>query len=201
MKLVYRILRKSLLKHFLAEQNKPTTHKDLSYAFTDNEGKKYFRFADGLTLPLERFNKLQEFQMWMSARLTGENLQKLIDKALEIIQEGIGKNKGAAKVSAILYQIKERQDKIVPHELVLNIIACQLVREDESPSTFNPAIHRQKVLKFKEDAELNNNFFLRLPELKTLYNLTTISQIDWTQYMEESMQENEIIKEALKIYS
>lgn len=200
MKLLWRVLRKALLPYYLAEQNKPVSHKDLEYAFSDYEGKRYFRFPDALNLPLERYNKQAEYLQWMSARLTSENLTLLIDKALELIEKGIKQGKGAAGVAAILYQIKSRQEKIIPHEIILNYMAVQYVREDEDVTSFNNEIQKQKVVAFKNDAELTNTFFLTLPEWRKFIKSTSISKEEWVSYLEESLTEQEIIQQSLKIY-
>lgn len=201
MRFIYNLLRKRLLPYYLAEQNKPVTHKDLEYAFTDHEGKRYFRFPDALNLPLERYNKQAEYLQWMSARLTAENLTLLVDKALELIEKGIKQGKGASAVAAILYQIKSRQEKIIPHEIILNYMAVQYVREDENPVQFNNELHKQKVVAFKKDVELTNTFFLTLPEWRKFIKSTSISKEEWASYLEESLKENKILQESLKIYS
>lgn len=200
-RLLWKWFRKGLLKHYLKEQNKPTGFQDLQYAFTDQEGRKYYRFTDQLSLPVQRFNQMQEYQMWMSARLTADNLHTLVDKALEIVSNGVAQGNNSAKVSAILYQIRERQDKIVPAQVLLNILAVQYVREDEDPLVFDGDIQNQKVQAFLDDAQLANGFFLNLPELKKLTTLVSISPIDWMEYYRESEVDQEVIKRSLKIYS
>lgn len=200
-KILWRVLRKKLLPYFRAEQNAPVTHKDLSYAFTDYEGKRYFRFPDPLNLPLPRHNKQSEYLMWMSARLTSENLTLLVDKGIELIEKGIKQGKNASAVAAILHQIKDRESKIVPHELVLNFLAVHYVREDEAVEEFNNEIQLQKVNAFLEDSKLANNFFLTLPEWKKFTSITSLSRDDWERYLAESIQENEILQKSLEIYS
>ncbi len=200
-KLIWKIFGKGLLSYYLKDQNKPKTHSDLTYAFTDQEGKKYYRYPDQMNLPLERFNKLQEFHVWMSARLTPEQLDLLVDKGISIISKGIEQGNNAAKVTAILYQIKEREAMIVPHQLVLNMIAVQLVREDETPQAFDNDIQLEKVKAFMADAELHDTFFLTLPELRRLLNTYNISKGDWMKYSEESQKQEEVIKKSLEMYS
>ena len=199
-KLLWKYFGKGLLKFYLADQNKPTKLSQLIYAFTDSTGNKYYHFPEHISLPLDRFGKMMEFLTLISSRLTLENLGLLCDKALEIIQDGIGKEKNAAKVAALIYQLKERKDWLVPHQLVYDVLCLQYIREDELPDTFSNEIHMQKVDCFMNEI-CHNSFFLQMPELKKLLNSTIMSESEWTEYCRKSMEEDKVVKETLKILS
>lgn len=196
-KLLYKLLGDKLKPYFLFEQNTPIQLKELHFAFETY--KKYYRFPSNMALPMSRFGKLQEFLMYMSARLTADNIDLLINKAHEIIEKGIENNHGASKVAAILYQLQDRKDKLIPQELIYNYLAVQLVREDEDPKLFNNQIHMEKVDDLMANSD--NRFFFHLKELKTLLNLTTISEREWLQYAEQSDLQQEALKKSLEIYS
>lgn len=196
-KLLWKLFGKRLKEFYISEQNTPVTLNELSFAFSTK--KKYYRFPSGMALPVSRYGKLQEFLMYMSARLTPDNIDLLINKAIEVIDKGIENDSGASKVAAILYQLKDRKDKIIPHQLVYNYLAVQFVREDEDPKVFNNQIHMEKVDDLMENCD--NSFFFRLTELRSLFNLTIMSEQEWLTYVNESKLQQLLVKESLKIYS
>lgn len=196
-KLLWKLFGKQLKAFYLSEQNTPVTLKELSYAFSTE--KKYYRFPSSMALPVPRYGKLQEYLMYMSARLTAENIDLLINKGIEVIENGIKNDNGASKVAAILHQLGDRNDKIIPHQLIYNFLAVQYVREDEDPKVFNNEIHMEKVDDLMANSD--NSFFFRLPELKKLLNLTTMSETEWKTYVSESESQQAILKSVLKIYS
>lgn len=196
-KLLWKLFHKQLKEFYLSEQNTPVTLKELSYAFSTS--KKYYRFPSNMAMPTSRYGKLQEYLMYMSARLTAENIDLLINKGIEIIEKGIENDNGASKVAAILYQLGDRNDKIIPHQLIYNYLAVLYVREDEDPKIFNNEIHMQKVDDLMANSD--NSFFFRLPELRKLFDLTTMSESEWQTYVSGSESQQRILKEVLKIYS
>jgi len=199
-KLLWKYFSKGLTQHFLSEQNKPKDLSLLVYAFTDSKLRKYYRFQDNSSLPFDRYGKLMEFLTLMSSRLTAENLGLLCDKALEIIQEGIGKDKNAAKVAGLIYQLKERKDWLVPHQLIYDILALQYIREDEKPEVFNNAIHLEKVETFMNEIS-KHSFFFQMPEFRKLFNSTIMSESEWIAYCQKSTEEDRSAKEILRIFS
>jgi len=196
-KLIWKLFGKKLREYYISEENNPIELKELLFAFTTK--KKYYRFPAHITLPVSRYGKLQEYLMYMSARLTAENIDLLIDKGIDIIEKGIQNDHGASKVTAILHQLKDRNDKVIPHQLIYNYLAVQFVREDEDPQVFNNQIHMEKVDDLMANSD--NRFFFHLPELKKLFDLTTMSETEWEQYVNESVLQQKILKETLEIYS
>lgn len=199
-KLIWKVFGSGLLPYYLKDQNKPTTHTKLEYAFTDQSGKKYYRFPEGVSLSIERYGHLTKYITLLSARLTPENMDKILDKMLEIIQAGIGKDKNAAKVAALVYELKDRDKWIVPAQLVYDILAVQYIREDENPSKFDNQIHKEKVSTFIDDIS-KSEFFFQLPELKKLISSTLMSHEDWEKYCQESGLQNQKIESILRTIS
>lgn len=199
-KLLWKYFGAGLLKHYLNDHNKPLQLSQLMYAFTDSKGKKYYRFPENVALTFDRNQKLLGFLTMINARITSDNLKLLCDEALKIIQDGIGKDKNAAKVAALIYQIQERSTWLVPHQLVYDVLAVQYIREDESPDLFDNEIHLQKVDCFMNEIS-KNAFFLQMPELLKLFNMSSMSEKEWTEYCLKSVSEDIKIKELLRIYS
>jgi hypothetical protein len=199
-KYLWKYFKKDLLKFYVSEQGKPVGFAELEYRMTDSNGKKYYGFGKNMSMPVLRFGKLQEYIMWMSAGLTGAELDKLIDVADKAVFDGLGNPKNAAKVGSILYQIRERKGMVLHHELLINFISVQLVREDESITDFDNDIHMEKVDQFLLDTKTNPLFFFQLPELNKLWHLLKMSADEWKLYWSESELQQKALLASLKMY-
>lgn len=193
-----------LTRYYVSSQNNPTQLSELEYRFTDSNGKKYYGFTSKMGLPLSRFGRLQDFLSVLSRNIDGTTLRDLIEIAEKEIEKGVqriseNKNAGLVKIGAILYEIKERESKIKSVQLLYNVAAVQLVREDENPDVFNEKIHQEKVEQILREEDNENFFFFRLPELKKLFDSLTMSKEEWRAYLRESTKELNILQEKKKI--
>ncbi len=139
-------------------------HSKLEKCFTDSLGIHYYKFPEAMSLPIERFGKLQEFMMWMSAGLTSNELDLLLDEADKALTAGLTQGKNASKIGFVLSQIRERKSMVIHTELLYNFLAVQVIREDEKPEHFNNAIHLEKIEQFKLETANGKtyDFFLRI---------------------------------------
>ena len=120
----------------------------------------------------------------------------------QAIEDGITnpKKKSAAKIGAIIHQMRWRKGMIVPTELLYNILAVQLVREDENIEAFDNEMQMKKVEQLKIEVEkFGCGFFLPFKELKKLYDFSTMSGSEWEQFWNDCLLEEKAIKEAVKI--
>lgn len=195
--------REEFLKIYSIEQVKPLTHANLVKAFIDKNGKQIYRFAKDISLPLERFGKLNEYMTYMAKGLTAEEDTEM-DLAIEkILEQGIGKSqKNVSAIGAILQERKKRRALVIHHELLYNFIAVQLVREDERPEVFDNDIHMEKIKTFKDMvADEGAYFFFQKQELNRLSVLSNLSPSEWGTYWEESILQEKLLPQALKVYT
>lgn len=175
-------------------------HAKLEYCHTDSLGDKYYKYPESMSLPIERFGKLQEYMMWMSSGITATELDSLLDEADKALTEGLTQKKNASKIGFILHEIRDRKNMVIHTELLYNFLAVQVIREDEDPEFFNNAIQMQKVERFKEETKNGKtyDFFLRIG-LKKLNDLFSMSEQEWNRLWDESIQQQKALKEAIKI--
>ena len=176
-------------------------HSKLELCFTDSEGTKYYKFPESMSLPVERFGKLQEFMMWMSSGLTSTELDSLLDVADKALVNGVSTGKNAAKIGFIIHQIRERKNMVIHTELLYNFLAIQVVRQDETTEHFNNAIHLEKIEQFKIETSKGKtyDFFLQIG-LKKLNDLFNMSEDEWNRAWEESeLLQAELVKILNKI--
>lgn len=198
-KWIWKIWHKQLIAYYISIQNTPATHKDLEYAFTDLNGKKYYRFPREAAMTIERTAKIQEYMIWISRALSGDEIDDLVDMQLEAIGEGLEKANNAARVAAIGYEMKQRKDMIFPISLLYNYLAVQYVREDEDPNSFSEPIQMEKVAQFASECETNNSFFFQVPELETLKILSNVSETEYKNRLAALMTEEKIQRKRIEI--
>lgn len=181
------------------EQRKPRDKSKLELVFTDMNGMNYYRFPDTMLLPIERWGKAKDYMQWMAAGISPAELDKLIDFADKALSEGL--TKGAAKIGFALQELKERRNMIIHTELVYNFLAIHYIREDEPMDSVNMDIHQQKVEQFREEvARGDASFFFEQKELRKIYDPFSLSQIELTALLEQSIIKQQALKEMLQNY-
>lgn len=173
-------------------------HAKLELCFTDSNGVKYYKFPEAMSLPVERFGKLQEFMMWMSAGLTSVELDALIDTADQALTDGLTQKKNAAKIGFVLSQIRERKNMVIHTELLYNFLAVQVIREDEPAEHFNNSIHLEKIAQFKIETANGKtyDFFLHIG-LKKLNDIFNMSEAEWNKFWGDSLEQQILLKKML----
>ena len=83
---------------------------------------------------------------------------------------------------------------VLHDELFYNIIAVQLIRQDESPTEFNNEIHMQKVKAFKEMDLQDDAFFLCIKEYLMQLGYKDITK----KNLEELIKQSQMVRQALE---
>lgn len=174
-------------KDFLAYLHKKNGTKivkeNLTFAFNDLEGNGYYKFPKDLSLPMARLGKLHEYIKWLSAGITGDELDVLVTQSETAISNAIKNPKEWAKIGWALSELKDRKNMVVHDELFYNIIAVQVIRHDEDISKFNNEIQMQKVMAFRKLNEENDTFFLNIQEFLKALNWSTITIEEFRQLL------------------
>lgn len=199
---VYNHFKEDFIQRFIKEQNKAKEiYNELDYMFTDLNGKKWYKYMKDQALPIERIGELEKYVTLMSAKLTGEELTMLCDKGIDLVEKGLTNGNNSIKVGALLMEIKDRKEMIIPYQLLLNRIAIMYVREDENPKVFDQKLHLEKVDQLMDEAKAQNGFFFQMPELKEETGLLNMSDKEWMHYTKMSTQQSEELLEAARIIS
>jgi hypothetical protein len=162
------------------------TKDNLVLAFNDDDGNGYYKFPSNLEMPLSRLAKVKEYIMWLSRGVSKEEYLKAINAAKQGLEGGIKDGKGLAKIAFVLQELENRCEMVIHDELFYNIIACQLVRQDESTTEFNNEIQMQKVEAFRDLDKKNDTFFLHIQEFLALFNLSNITKTKYDTLMKGS---------------
>lgn len=176
---------------------------NLIYAFTDSEGRDYYRFPSPEVIPLIRLFKIQDFMGWMVRGLSADHVKQIADKMDELLVSGLKTGRNGAKLGILIEELKDRNERSVPVELVYNYLAVFYIRKDENPLIVNEQVQREKVDAFKKSAESGdmNEFFFALPEYKRISELLNITSNSWESIVQESLEQMQKIEKLLKITS
>ncbi len=188
LKLIFNIFENRFIK-FLNKKNSIKLTKDnLTFSFYDSDGLGYYKFPKELELPMTRLAKMQEYMMWLSKGVSQEEYIKAITIAENCLEGGIKDGKGLARIGFVLHELKDRCKMIIHDELFYNIIAVQVIRNDESVTEFNNEIQMQKVAAFKQMDFNSDTFFLNIHEYLEAFGLSNITKNKYDQLLKNSQE-------------
>jgi len=137
--------------------------ENLYHKFTDKKGRKYYTFASG-TMPFVRYQQQREFHRWLQIGQSEAEYLGLIDHGAASLTKGV---KGLTTVSKVMNELKFRVNTIRP-QLVYQMMAVSIVREDENPLGFHKEIQDEKVEMIEKDMTEDMQFFFALKPLMPL---------------------------------
>lgn len=153
---------------------KPVDKKELRLMFVDHTGKAWYEFPEGMGNPMKRIAANMQAYEYLTARISPE----LFDQTVEDVNTALAKGK-LIEAGAILTRLKTIKDEVIPLDVLINLIATDLVREDEDPHTVNDDIHKEKCDYIKTLIDTGNVFFFRLTVVKDLSERFKISNDSW----------------------
>lgn len=186
MKSIYSFFEKGFVKYLHEKNGTQIKKENLKFAFFDLKGLSYYKFTKDLALPMVRLGKLHEYMKWLSAGVTGSELDDMLDNADKALTDGIKNGKNASKIGFVISELRDRKKMVVNDELFYNIIAVQMVRSDESPTEFNNEIQLQKVQALRLLNESNDTFFLNISEYLRALNWSNITREELMDILQNS---------------
>lgn len=181
-------------------QRKPIGFEQLEFRFKDTNGISYYGFSKDMPLPIERFGKMRDFMQWMTTGVSPDEFEMIIDACDKAWVATLKTNKNHNRVGLLLSELRLRMKMVVHTDLLYNFMACQWIREDESPDKFDASIQDEKVSQFKKDTSTGNTyFFFHQPELRQLRRLWNFTPNEWVAYWQDSERKQAFLKESLRI--
>jgi len=162
-----------------------------------HEGHTYYRFPKELNLPLERFSMSMSLMERISSGLSGAEMERILAGMERALSAGLSNPKNAAVVATYIHVIRERQNTVIHRDLLLNLAATWVVREDEDPGQIDPDIHQQKLTLFEAMCkEASHDFFTKL-DIDPLMPLLTMSPQDFQILWEYNVEAQRKLTQAL----
>lgn len=191
-KLLFKLLSKvspdTVDKYISQRWSKPLDFKELTFAFIDTTGKAWYEFPDGLGNPMKRMAANLQAYEYLTARMSPE----MFDAAVVDINAALAHGQ-VVEAGAILTRLKTLKDEVIPVDVLINLIATDLVREDENPKDHNQGIHQEKCDYLKDAIDRGDSFFFLLTVVKDLSKRFKISNEGWTNILKGFQ---EAVKEA-----
>lgn len=183
---VFNLLEKKFIAHLHKKKAITLTKENLTLSFYDLDGNGYYKFPKGLDLPMNRLAKLQDYLMWLSKGIDPAEYKKALEFAESGLEGGIKDGKGLSKIAFIINELKTRPEMVVHDELFYNILAVQIIRQDESVTDFSNDIQMQKVAAFKLLDKQDDSFFLNTQEYLEPLGLSNTTRDQLTKLLRES---------------
>ena len=175
--------------------NKQTSY-NLVKVFTQ-DGYNYLRFPKETNMPLERFSMSMALLERLSSGISGSEMEGILEGMEKALAAGLTNPKNAALVATYIHIIRERQDTIIHRDLLLNIAATWIIRDDEDPTIINNDIHKQKLDVFEKMCkEGSHDFFTRLG-IEPLIPLMSMSAEDMQKLWEYNLEAQRNLIKAL----
>jgi len=178
MKLLFKLLSKvspdTIDSYIRQRWIKPVGFEDLNLAFIDESGKAWYEFGNGMANPIKRIEQQSQFVSFLSARVSPE--------AMEIAYEGVTKafNEGKYLEGLVIFKrFMDMRDMIIPLDVLINALAADFIREDESITDINDKIHQEKCDYLKKVVDNGDSFFFQLTAVKDLSERFKIFRDSW----------------------
>lgn len=147
---------KQHLKDFLGFCKKKTTSNGLIFAFACG-GKRYYRFASEMDLPVERALAAKDIFAELEQGVTNEYLQDLFETCEKLLDKG-----KLAQTAQLLGLAKSRLKHISNGLLLYKLASVFYVEEFENPYSYNVALEERKIKNWLNNKEVDS-FFLQKP--------------------------------------
>lgn len=149
---------------------RPTSFSDLTFAFTDREGRKYYSWQNFGEIPPIRTKAIEAVLLMIDRRLSDKDIAEIADNIISLVQDGIialkekkDRAEAAAKLTVLAQELKYRAKDIIPEDLYYDLAAYCVVRDDERPNATDRTIHEEKWTMLKEAGKEGASFFLHTP--------------------------------------
>lgn len=170
LKLIYLAFPTQFNKLAFNSQTKPINFDKLSFQFIDSNGKKYYRYMDDFEMPIVRKGYIEKCFKELEYCLNADEMTDI----LTAMKLAINKrdNRGnmtpdIAMIGHLITEIENRKKTLLHPEILFDITATMLIREDENPSELDIELHGSKIEQFKKDSQTGLRDFFYTAGLTT----------------------------------
>lgn len=153
---------------------RPPDFTDLSLAFVDEHGHKWYEYPSSVSVPLARMAVQIQTEAYLTALISDEQMNETRDAVNKCLAHG-----DTIGAGALLSRFFDTRHEVVPMDILINLIALTLVRDDEQPHTFDQVTHTDKINYLKGAVLRGDGFFFLLTEVKRLSEAFKIGSAHW----------------------
>ena len=180
--------------------SRPAKHRNQSMVFLfEKDGHKYYKFPKNTNLPLDRFSEMMALQELLSSGLSGSEVEKILEVMEKAIHSGLANPQNSAVISTCVHLIRQRKSNIVHRDLLLNIAAIWIVRDDEPIESITLDIHKSKLEVFERMTKEDSHGFFTSLELPLLVPLVSMSPTDFKELWENNANQMRTLTQQLTL--
>lgn len=179
------------------QQSKPKGFSDLTEAFIDSKGKRYYTWVNEFNMPILRFNKLQEHILELQNCFTGNELTKFFDAMETALDDSMnaktekGTVKNIGKIGFLIKEARMRKEMLVHPEILFAMTAAIYIREDQDPTVWDQSEEEEKIEQFKVDSQGGLADFFYSRGLKDYIPYLRDFKGDWETLFQQWEQKNQ----------
>lgn len=174
--------------------------KSLKQLFV-KDGHTYYTFPKELNLPLKRFAETLALQELLSMGISGGQMEEILSLMEKSIHSGLSNPKNASTVATCVHLIRSRKDQVIHKDLLLNIAAIWIVRDDEPIEEISIEIHNEKLALFERMAGEDSHGFFTIMDLPILAPLLSMSAKDFKELWDDNRNQSKILADQLAMLS
>ena len=142
---------------------KPKGFDNMTFAFKDTEGRSYYTFTGDFDVYIKRRGYWEQRLIELDAGLS----QKEKDTIIGACKDALNKSKpDYALVAHLIQEMDMRNQWLVHHDIMYDLLAACYVREDEDPTKIDTEIHQQKV-----------DYFLASDDVSFFFDNRTLNEL------------------------
>lgn len=173
-KLLSKVSQDTVDKYIAQRWVKVLENKDLDIAFVDTNGLAWFEYPDHMGQSVKRMAANMQVAQYLNANMSKELLTDCVNDIKGFLAKADMVGAGAR-----LTDLMTLSESVVPFDVLVNMIANDLIREDEDAKDTNDKIHKEKCDYIKAAIENGDSFFFQLTVVKDLSNKFKISKDSW----------------------
>lgn len=198
-KLIYWLFKKQLLKIYYLEQSKKKGFENMQKVLVDSNGKGYLIPINDFDTPILRTKEIENCILALSRGLSNDELKKFIDAMKKATGEG--RKPDVAMIGFLLIEMEKRQNMLLHPDIMFDLLAFRLIREDEDPAVIDKEIHREKIVQFTKDSKAGLYDFFYGAGLTLYIPYLTKLESEWSKYWEESTVKVKAMNQFLEHYT
>jgi hypothetical protein len=191
-----KLLKKLIKRLYYKKSNNKILEYNLVKLF-EKDGFNYYKFPKETNMPLERFAMAMALLERLSCGISGNEMESILNKMEEALSNGLSNPKNAALIAAYIHVIRERQDTVIHRDILLNIAATWIIREDEDPTIINDDIHRNKLEIFEAMCKEGSHDFFTKAHIEPLVPLLSITREEFQTLWEYNLKQIKNLKDIL----
>lgn len=136
--------RKQILRYALRHK-KPKGFDNMTFAFKDTDGRGYYTFTGDFDVYVKRRGYWEQRLIELDAGLSKKEKDLIIGACKDALNK---KQPNYALVAHLIQEMDMRNEWLVHHDIMYDLLAACYVREDEDPAKIDEEIHKQKLAYF-----------------------------------------------------